>query len=150
MIKYFEGDVFTSSQPAFGHGVNCKGRMRSGIAVDVRLRYPDVYEAYARYCKSPGLNPGDVFMMKAESDGKLIFNLASQYKEGCNATYPYLEESLWNAFDLLEEREIEGIALPRIGCGVGGLNWAKVKPMIEDIADNYSLIEVEIWTPAGI
>ncbi|MBC9707541.1 MAG: macro domain-containing protein [Enterococcus sp.] len=146
MITYKEGDIFTTDMPAIGHGVNCKGVMGSGIAVTVRKLYPDVYKAYAQYCRTPGLNGGDVFIMKSEVDGKYIFNMASQVKMGKNATYDLLEASLWAAFDGLEELELSGLALPQIGCGIGGLEWAKARPMIEEVAASYPLIDVELWT----
>lgn len=146
MITYREGNIFTTDMPAIGHGVNCEGVMGSGIAVSVRKLYPDVHEAYKKYCKSPGLKGGDVFIMKSEVDGKYIFNLASQVKKGRHATYPLLEASLWAAFDGLEELEVTGLALPQIGCGVGGLDWDKARPMIEEVAASYPLIDVELWT----
>lgn len=146
MIIHKEGNIFTSTMPAIGQGVNCKGVMGSGIAVTVRKLYPDVYEAYAAYCKNPGLNGGDVFIVKSEVDGKYIFNLASQVKMGKNASYELLEASLWGAFEALEEREISGLALPQIGCGIGGLDWKVARPLIEEVAGSYPAIDLELWT----
>lgn len=146
MIIHKEGDIFTTTMPAIGHGVNCKGVMGSGIAVTVRKRYPDVFAAYAKYCKNPGLNGGDVFIMKSETDGKYIFNLASQIKTGKNASYELLEASLWGSFEALEEREISGLALPQIGCGIGGLEWSVARPLIEEVASSYPAIDLELWT----
>ena len=34
-IKYFDGDVLTSTAPIIMHQVNCKGVMNSGIATDI-------------------------------------------------------------------------------------------------------------------
>lgn len=146
MIIHKEGDIFTTEMPAIGHGVNCQGLMGSGIAVTVRNKYPDVHAAYVKFCKSPGLYGGDVFIVKSEVDGKYIFNLASQIKKGRHATYELLEASLWGAFKALEDKEITGFALPQIGCGIGGLKWHKALPIIEKVAAAYPAIDLELWT----
>lgn len=142
MITHKEGDIFTTALNAIGHGVNCRGKMGSGIAVDVRIRYPDVYQAY----KITPLVGGDLFVKQSDVDGRYIFNLASQEEEGRSATYPFLKESLHKALQHCCNNDFKGLALPQIGCGVGGLEWTKVLPMIEEIASEYPEIEVELWT----
>lgn len=142
MITHKAGDIFTTTLNAIGHGVNCRGKMGSGIAVDVRINYPDVYQAY----KITPLVGGDLFVKQSNVDGRYIFNLASQEEEGRSATYPFLEASLHKALQYCGDNDLTSLALPQIGCGVGGLEWGKVLPMIETIASEYPDVEIELWT----
>lgn len=47
-----EGNVFDSDAKIICHQVNCQGVMGSGVAKEVRERYPKVYEEYHIYCES--------------------------------------------------------------------------------------------------
>lgn len=39
---------------------------------------------------------------------------------------------------------LRSIAMPQIGCGLGGLNWTQVKPMIEQFLESEEL-DVEVY-----
>jgi hypothetical protein len=44
---------------------------------------------------------------------------------------------------LLKAITTESIALPKLGCGLGGLDWKQVKPLLEKYFKNYKgLIEI--------
>jgi O-acetyl-ADP-ribose deacetylase (regulator of RNase III) len=52
---------------------------------------------------------------------------------------------------LVEEvrrRGIRSIAVPPLGCGLGGLDWADVRPRIEAAFDNVD-VDVRLYAPAG-
>lgn len=121
MITWTEGDLFTCGIPAIAHGVNCQGRMGSGIAVQFRLRWPHMYEAYRRRClKHGGLVPGDV--MPWEYDGGVVFNLATQPVPGPSAQTWMITAAIGRmitgaAYDF----GLKQVAIPEIGCGLGGL-----------------------------
>ena len=51
MINHIKCDIFESGADIICHQVNCQGAMNSGVAKQVRNRYPDVYDAYKSICK---------------------------------------------------------------------------------------------------
>lgn len=51
-IKIIDGDLFTTNAKIICHQVNCQGKMGSGVAKQVREKYPHVYEEYKRYVKA--------------------------------------------------------------------------------------------------
>lgn len=146
MLTYKTGDLFTSSKVAIGHGVNCEGKMGSGIAVDFKRRFPLNYDAYRSVCLQNKLKPGMVFPFR--ENGHLILNIASQQKTGNDAKLDWLAIALWKVLGYCEDRKMDGLALPRIGAGIGGLDyWTEVDPLLHEIFDD-SPLELELWTRA--
>lgn len=128
-VKHVTGDLFSLNVDAIGHGVNCRGVMGSGIAVQFRERYPAMYLSYKQLCEQSNLNLGQVFVW--EHGGKIIYNIASQYEPGPNANLEALKIAIqWVDFDATR-RNLATVALPQIGCGIGGLGWSVVSMILE-------------------
>jgi O-acetyl-ADP-ribose deacetylase (regulator of RNase III) len=140
-IKYVAGDIFFNEHHvhAFAHGCNCKGVMGAGIAVRFKKEYPEMFKEYRRRCKaSPRqFNLGDAFLW-TEKGKPSVFNLGTQESPGRHATYPAIEKSLSNMMSHAEIEGINSIAIPRIGSGYGGLEWEKVREVIEKVFEGWS------------
>ena len=140
------GNIFTSTAPAVGHGVNCQGVMGSGIAVQFRTLFPEMFRQYKALCNASLLVPGEVFPFQTENF--LVYNIASQRLPGANATLEWLEEGLHAVLSDAEDRGYDRVALPQIGCGIGGLDIADVRPLIISVEAGSSM-EFEFWTYQG-
>lgn len=147
------GDLFDSDAAYIGHGVNCCGVMGAGIAKAFREKYPHNYANYKAACEAGRLLPGG-FMVVPErrDDGSLVLitNLASQDKPGADASYNWLFGSLYSfAAKAAEPNRLRlyggRIAIPEIGCGIGGLEWPKVKQVIETVELLNPEITFEVW-----
>jgi O-acetyl-ADP-ribose deacetylase (regulator of RNase III) len=149
-VIHLEGNIFNSLQPAIGHGVNCKGYMGSGIAKTVRALYPSVYNGYRTYCHTVGLSGGQLLPLRAEEfegpGDRWILNIASQEDEGRNAKYTFLETALEKSFEWVNAAGYSGLALPKIGAGIGGLEWNDALAIIENRASHYPDLTTEVWT----
>lgn len=131
MITYAKGDIFATEVDAYAHGCNCVGKMGAGIAVEFRKRWPDMYQDYARLCDEGHLSPGDVFGWL--NTRPRVFNLMTQpgVRYGQGATVEAIETSMKEMFWLARAEGIKSIAMPIIGCGLGGLDWeTQVKPVV--------------------
>jgi O-acetyl-ADP-ribose deacetylase (regulator of RNase III) len=134
-IRYLSGDLLENENnaQAFAINCNCEGIINTIMAVQFKNRYPTMVEEYRRLCAAdpPQLTPGDVFLWRGR-DGQWVFNVATQDD-------PYLKlvnrKALEKAFaqmrKLAEENEIESIAMPPVGGGIGGLYWGKTRRIIE-------------------
>lgn len=85
-------------------------------------------------------------MVWSEDPNKWIFNLMTQPRPGPSAKVKYivsaLEKALWRA----EESNLSAIAMPRIGAGLGGLDWeTEVKPAIEEVGKN-TLVNIIVYS----
>lgn len=140
MIKIIKGDVFDTNARIIAHQVNCQGVMESGVAKQVRERYPELYKRYVRYPKVLGT----VFIFDVHSLRK-IANLYAQDQYGYDGKIYTDMEALRMCFQTLNDFAKEHkytIAMPyKIACGLGGANWDEVYNMIEDIFE----VDVELW-----
>jgi O-acetyl-ADP-ribose deacetylase (regulator of RNase III) len=136
MVDYIEGDLFYADLPAIGHGVNCMGLMGKGIAKEFRRRYPEMYKAYRQLCLDRDLKLGDMFVWEpALPDEPLVYNLATQYSIGACADLVAISKAVEMALRDCAERKITHLGLPHIGSGVGGLAWAEVEEILEEISE---------------
>jgi len=142
MIKR-KGNLFDSTSVALGHGVNCQGIMGAGIAVEFKNRFPKNYEAYRTNCDLKFLRPGEAFVYL--EDGKYIANLATQDKPGPDATYERVMYAAADAALQLSKHGVDTLAIPLIGCGIGGLEWAGVECILKAVEIIVPNFEFEVW-----
>ncbi len=127
------GDLFSAGTQAIAHGVNCKGLMGAGIAAEFARRYPRMKQAYIKRCELGLMKPSSFFFWAG--DQPLIYNLATQMMPGRDARLTWIERSVDNMLTHAVSCGIQSIAMPRIGCGIGGLNWEDVQPQLKELGD---------------
>lgn len=144
------GDIFTSEAEVIGHGVNVDGVMGAGIAKQVKERFPRAYKTYRRACLEQALVPGDYVAVASEDGSVTIANLATQDQPGANARLEWLKSSLTQLLDdMAATSYLRTLALPRIGAGIGGLQWDEVREAIEELSEQYPEIDIETWSFEG-
>ncbi len=140
------GDLFTSGAPAIGHGVNVSGVMGAGVARVVRERFPDCHLDYYRHCRTGRLRPGGVHIWQPTRSGEpMIVNLATQDLPGPNARLWWVRQSMRRALAELAELGVDRLAIPRIGCGIGGLTFPDVLGVLDSAVGAQQAVAVEVW-----
>ncbi|MDP9035350.1 MAG: macro domain-containing protein [Myxococcota bacterium] len=128
---FTKGDIFTAEHlRAYAHGCNCAGAMGAGIAIEFKRRWPRMFEEYAARCADGRFRLGDVFVWSEA--GQTIFNLGTQEHWRKKAQIPALTKSLVKMLELASHAGIDRVGLPRIGAGLGGLDWTRVKKVITE------------------
>ena len=139
MIKHIKCDIFESGADVILHQVNCQGVMGSGVAKQVREKYPEVYEQYKILCDDVKNNPNKKLLGRRQfievSENKYIVNLFAQENYGydgkCYTDYDALRESLEDTKAFFKDSVI---AFPYLmGCHRGGGDWNIVYKMIEEV-----------------
>lgn len=137
MLKEVQGDLLMSRAAALVHGVAPNDPFAQGLAHSLRERWPALYKDFRHYCQTYHPQTGELWTWMG-ADGKRIVNLFTQ--EGAQghhggkpgrASLTALNHALKNLHKLAVQEKFASIALPRIGTGVGGLDWADVRPAIE-------------------
>jgi O-acetyl-ADP-ribose deacetylase (regulator of RNase III) len=144
MIKYIEaGNIFKIEAVFnYAHGCNCGGAMGKGIAVQFKNRFPKMYLEYKSLCKESKFHPGDVFEYYYGSG--YVFNLGTQATWNTKATLQAIESSVIKMLSFALDKNVQKIAMPKIGAGLGGLNWNDVKQTLEKAIVSYSEIDLYV------
>lgn len=139
MIKYVTGDILESSAQALINTVNTVGVMGKGIALQFKKAYPNNFKAYTEACKKGEIKIGKLFVTRDEnlnSGEKIIINFPTKTSWRKPSEYSYIEKGLEDLIRIIHTNKIESIAIPPLGAGNGGLEWEKVKRLIEQKLSN--------------
>ena len=126
-------DLFELDLPAIGHGCNCAGSMRGGIARQFRDLFPKMHRKYVRMCASDELVLGGMFVWVTPD--LIVYNLATQRESGPDADLAAISTSVTAALQDAHERGLDRLGLPRIGAGIGGLDWDDVSAVLRAAAE---------------
>ncbi len=108
--------------------------MGAGIAVLFRRKWPRMYRQYHALCEKGHFQPGEIFAWQ-EGDSPVIYNLATQLYPGRDARLEAIATSMQKMLADASERGIKRIGMPRIGAGLGGLDWKEVQQVLRAKAD---------------
>ena len=139
MVEYKIGNILESDCNYICHQVNCKGAMGTGIAGQIRHKYPKVYIEYMEKCKAATAYPSHWFLGEIQivELGKYhnVINMFSQDTYGEIGRHTNYEAFMECLLKIKEEVPVESsIAFPyKIGCGLGGGNWEIIQAMIEQV-----------------
>lgn len=131
-VSFTKGDIFhTEGLSAFAHGVNCAGTMDAGVSVAFKKRWPRMFDEYRALCEDGRLHLGDVSVW---SEGEeTVYGLAIQEHWKKKATLPAFAKALRRMVELAHNAGIDRVGLPRIGTGLGGLDWMRVKNILNEV-----------------
>ena len=134
MVKHIKGDIFQSNADVILHQVNCQGVMGSGIAKQVREKYPVVYETYKELCNqdTPKNLLGIAQPVKA-NDKTIIVNIFAQENFGYDGKCYTDYDALRKGFETVRDNNKDDLIPYLMGCHRGGGDWNKVYSMIEEI-----------------
>lgn len=151
-VEHRSGNLLSADVEALVNTVNCVGFMGKGIALQFRHAYPDNFVAYQKACKREEVRPGHMFITETGlwTGPKWIINFPTKTDWRANSKLEYVEDGLRALVDEVAARSIRSIAIPPLGCGLGGLEWSRVRPLIESAAKRMGDdVRVVIFAPDG-
>jgi len=151
MIEYRSGDILMSEAEALVNTVNCVGVMGRGIALQFKNAFPENFKAYAAACKRELVQPGRMFVFETGqlTPPRYIINFPTKRHWRGKSRIEDIEAGLAALAVEIRARRIRSIALPPLGCGLGGLNWADVRPRIEAALQALGDVQVFVYEPLG-
>jgi O-acetyl-ADP-ribose deacetylase (regulator of RNase III) len=131
--------------------VNCVGVMGRGIALQFKNAFPANYKAYEAACRRQDVQPGRMFVFEthALTNPKFIINFPTKRHWRGKSRMEDIESGLTALAEEIRSRGIRSIAIPPLGSGLGGLDWAEVRPRIEASLRSLTDIEVVVFEPTG-
>ena len=149
MIVYGEGDLLASDVDALVNTVNCVGVMGKGIALQFKRRYPQVFKSYAAACRAREVQIGRMYVVPtAELTGpRYVINFPTKKHWRSPSQIGYIEAGLDDLRRVIEALDLRSLAVPPLGAGNGGLDWAKVEPLITDRLGNIPGVDIHLYAP---
>lgn len=149
MIHEVSGDILLSKAQAIAHGVAPGDHFDHGLALAIREKWPVLVKDFRHYAHQCHPKPGELWFWGG-TGGVRVFNLLTQGEHGPGgkpgpATEATVNHCLRRLQHELEKGEIRSLALPKLATGVGGLDWAQVKPLIHQHLGGLS-IPVFVYT----
>ena len=149
MLELGAGDLLQADVEALVNAVNLQGVMGKGIALQFKKAFPGNFEAYRSACKRRQLQLGRMFVhplgMLAP---KFIINFPTKDHWRSKSRIEDIDLGLKDLAQQVMRLGIRSIAVPPLGCGLGGLEWAEVKPLIERHLGELD-IRVVVFAPNG-
>ncbi len=148
IIHKTDGSIFDEKADALVNPVNCVGAMGAGLALQFKKRFAENFDAYAAACEQGRVKTGEMFVFETGSlFPKFIINFPTENHYRDKSRIEYIESGLSALTREIETRAIKSIAIPALGCGLGGLDWKEVKPLIINAFENINGVEVVVFEP---
>lgn len=149
MIEFKKGDILTEHTEAVVNTVNCVGIMGKGIAAQFKKMYPDNFKSYFKACKNQEVQPGRMFTSQVSqlTNPKYVINFPTKRDWRAKSKIDDIKSGLVSLGQEIQRLQLQSISIPPLGCGLGGLNWGDVKPLIEALAAANPNTKFVVFTP---
>lgn len=151
MITILKGNLLESKADAIINTVNTKGIMGKGIALQFKKSFPDMFKVYQTASKNGQIVIGKMFVWQNPSmfGPRYIINFPTKNDWRHPSKLEYIQKGLTDLIAVIKQLGINSIAIPPLGCGSGGLDWATVRPLIINRFEAIPHISAEIYEPSG-
>lgn len=149
MIEFKTGDILTEDAEALANTVNCVGIMGRGVALKFKEAFPENFKAYALACRRQEVQPGRMFVFNTGklTNPRYIINFPTKRHWRGKARIEDIEKGLKALVGEVRSRGIRSLAIPPLGAGLGGLDWAVVRPRIERAFLALSDVRIVVFEP---
>ena len=138
MIKFASGDILQTRSDYIAQGVATESQegLGTGLAFKISAKWPDAQKHFKQFTRSQKFQGGDIFVVRPTKNRPGIIYIATQ-PDMYQASVSYVNRGLRKLARYCGKHEIESVSLPKIGAGLGKLDWEEeVKPlMMKHLAD---------------
>jgi len=151
MIELKRGNILKAKADALVNTVNCVGVMGRGIALQFKKEFPEMFKAYKSVCDRGELKPGKVLVYDLNRFEKphFVINVPTKDHWRGKSRLEYVDAGLQALIAEIDRLGIESIAVPPLGCGLGGLDWGEVRHRIEEAFKALPNVHVLLFEPKG-
>lgn len=149
MITFTQGNLLETRAEALVNTVNTEGVMGKGIALMFKERFAENFRRYAAACKAKEVRTGRMFVTEVnELDGpRWIVNFPTKQHWRSPSKLEWVEEGLQDLRRFIVDNGVKSIAVPPLGAGNGGLDWAVVRERIEATLGDLEGVEILVFEP---
>lgn len=149
-----QGNIFTSQCQTLVNTVNCDGVMGAGIALEFKLRHPEMFEKYVEHCQNGRIAIGKLWIYKPPANSKeqrWVLNFPTKLHWKNPSKVEYLEFGLEKFVQTYHSRGIESIAFPVLGSMNGGLTEEESLSVMQEYLRECAIpVEVYRYDPQAV
>ncbi|HTQ59622.1 MAG TPA: macro domain-containing protein [Candidatus Solibacter sp.] len=151
MIELKRGDILDAKADALVNTVNCVGVMGRGVALQFRKAFPRNFKFYEAACEREEVRPGKMLVFETGllTEPRFIINFPTKRHWKGKSRIEDIDSGLRALVQEVKKRGIRSVAVPPLGCGLGGLNWKTVRPRIVHAFEDFPEVQVLLFEPAG-
>lgn len=151
MIETAQGDILNANAEALVNTVNCVGVMGRGIALQFKKVFPDNFTVYESACKRQEVRPGKMLVFETGllNGPRFIINFPTKRHWKGKSQMEDIEGGLPVLVEEIRRRGIRSVAVPPLGCGLGGLDWRLIRPKIVQAFAAVPDVRVLLYEPNG-
>ena len=150
MIIYKAGDIFQENVQALVNPVNCVGIMGAGLALQFKKKFPENFKAYEKVCSQDEMRPGKMFVFRQmDHEPEFIINFPTKRHWRDKSRMEDIDSGLAALADIVRQCDIHSIAVPPLGCGLGGLTWHMVREKIEKTMKSCPSTQCLVFEPTA-
>ena len=151
MIELKQGDILRADAEVLVNTVNCFGVMGRGIALQFKKAFPENFKYYKVVCDKKELQPGRMLVhdLNRLHNPRYIINFPTKRHWKGKSKIEDIESGLKVLVEEVRIRHIHSIAVPPLGCGLGGLDWRQVRLLIETAFRELPDVHVLLFQPQG-
>ena len=147
-VSVRKGNIFSSGCQTMVNTINCVGIMGAGIALECRLRYPQMFEQYAQLCADAQIDIGRLWIYRTPARWVLNFPTKKHWRYPSRVEYLHL--GLQKFLDTYQERGITSVAFPLLGAQNGGLRADESLALMLQYLGQCSIpVEIYEYDPAS-
>ena len=143
-ITIIKGSVLTVDQGIICHQANCMGKMGAGIALQIRQKWPIVYEDYMNAYNSRHLVLGAVIFSTIVVNQLYVASICGQnyYGRGKRYTeYPAVRVGLDTVSIFAKGMSLPVFIPQGMGCSLAGGDWNIVFGIVEETLPNATIMD---------
>ncbi len=150
-MNFTQGNLLDARVDAVVNTVNTVGVMGKGIALMFKEKYPENFAAYALACEANEVQVGKMFVTAGVELGgpRWIINFPTKKHWRQPTKLEWVQDGLVDLKAVIREKQIKSIAIPPLGCGNGGLDWAVVRPIIEQALGDLPGVDIIVYEPTA-
>lgn len=154
MIRLTRGNLLVADVEALVNTVNTVGVMGKGIALMFKEAFRDNYREYAAACQAGKVKVGTIFVTERPQASfaggpRWILNFPTKQDWRKRSRIEWVELGLRDLRRVIREHQIRSVAIPPLGCGNGGLQWSRVRPLIERALCDLVEVDVVVYEPSS-
>jgi len=149
MIELRHGNLLEADVEALVNTVNTEGIMGKGVALQFKKAFPEMFEEYRKACKAGEVSIGKMHVYHRESLiwPRYIINFPTKKQWQLSTRIEYIKKGLDALAEEIVKLKIRSLAIPPLGCGLGGLNWDDVYPLIEETFKQFTDVCFLVYPP---